>query len=256
MNPFDITCTATLRPELLEKTLNTFHEKLFKHHIEKARLIINVDMTGADEDHKDLELVEIMQITDSLPFSSTVLRVGEEPHFPTAFIWCMEQVEAPLVFHLEEDWELKRDIDFETMVHLFDRYKNLAHLRLSYTPSEKLSLKQWNRWIDWNGRFYEVSKEERCTIGWAGHPSLNRTKFMKDCLKHIDPRYNPEKQIKGSRNKEHPMNKIINDCRFGVYQLPNKPESIKDIGRKWMVENGYRKKGNKSWFINWERSSK
>jgi hypothetical protein len=43
--------------------------------------------------------------------------------------------------------------------------------------------------------------------------------------------------------------------RYGVYAKPNDPPAILDIGRKWMVENKLRKRGNKAWFTQWEEDN-
>jgi hypothetical protein len=43
--------------------------------------------------------------------------------------------------------------------------------------------------------------------------------------------------------------------RYGVYAKPNQPNVIADLGRKWMVEHRLRKKGNKAWFLEWEKET-
>jgi hypothetical protein len=46
--------------------------------------------------------------------------------------------------------------------------------------------------------------------------------------------------------------KEIDKWRYGVFAEQNQPPVIRDIGRKWMIENGYRKAGNKAFFTQWE----
>lgn len=252
---FDITCTATLRPELLEKTLSTHIKYLFGECIKKARLIINIDYAGVNGTVEKMEkkCSEIEDVLDQYPFRHIVMRQSFKPHFPTAFLWCMSNVEAPLLFHLEEDWELTMPIDFCKMFHLFAEYKDLVHLRLSSFRSTKYTCKNWNKMLYWNGKFFEVKQNEKCVVGWAGHPGFTRASFMKNCIEFMDPNVNPEKQVKGRRGS-HPINTIINMSRFGCFHPQESNPAIKDIGRQWMIENGFKKKGNKAFFVEWERS--
>jgi hypothetical protein len=53
-------------------------------------------------------------------------------------------------------------------------------------------MKNWNRWVPWNGEFYEIKEEERHRIGVCGHPTLFRKKFIDNVLPFLDPTKNPE----------------------------------------------------------------
>lgn len=249
MKEFDITMTATLRPELIEKTLDSFNKYLFKKHIHKARLIINVDLISPSN-----SLTILQNIKDTIlccQFKEIKVNVNNNPHFARAFIWCMNQVQSKYFFHLEEDWELLCDIDFEHMIDIMKQNKTLAHLRLSQFKSTSNHIKAWQNFAYWNGQFFEYDDKTKFVDGWSGHPSLNRTSFMKKVLNIINPNNNPEKQIKGSCSKE--MFDLISDHRFGIYHYQNYTPAIKDLGRNWMIENGYRKAGNKAWFVKWEK---
>jgi len=253
---FDLTCTATLRPELLDITLSTFTKNFFRERISCARLIINIDMAGVEEEREKQEKYQdVLSIIEKYPFYEKEIRVGNDPHFPTAFCWCMSELENEYFFHLEEDWRMLIPLDFEEMWTIFSKYETLAHLRLSQFKSEEKECKNWNKFLPWNGEFFEVKEEEKGVIGWAGHPSLNRSSFMKECLKYIDPMVNPEKQIKG-RRYTHPMNEILSWHRFGSYHPQNSAPAIMDIGRNWMIQHGWIKEGSKAFFTNWIKEKK
>lgn len=243
---FDIMCTATLRPELLMKTFDSHIKNLFKKDIAKARLIINIDQVGSDNPAKDLDI--ILRYLDATGIKKIVLNTPANPSFSRAFCWCLGQLEGRLVFNLEEDWELIKTIDFRAMIREFDDL-SLAHLRLSQFRSTKDEMmKVWNKFIGWNGSWYEVPTNLRGTIGWAGHPSLNKTAFMLFFRSIMDPEKNPEKQIKGA----YP---VILKSRFGVFHPQNTQAAIRDIGREWMVKNGYEKAGVKAHFTTWNKVS-
>lgn len=250
---FNITTTCTLRPELLQKTLTTFTDNLFKEHLQKAHLLLNIDYAGIhninNKEEINGKLVQIYDILDSFDFKEYEINYGNPAHFPTAFMWTMHNIKFPLFFNLEEDWELLYEIDFEKMVSMFEKYQDLAHLRLSFFPSTEKTCKNWNRFLEWNGDFFEVPENLKGTIGWCGHPSLNNSNFMKYCLPYMSASSNPEKQIKGHNMA---ISRIIDRHRFGSFQEQNKPKAINDIGREWMVKNNFRKKGSKAFFVEWE----
>jgi len=181
-----------------------------------------------------------------IPFKTITLKQGFTPHFSKAFYWALGEITSRLVFNLEEDWELKEDIDFKSLTYLFRSQPNLAHLRLSqFKSTGEDTMKVWNKFIPWNGEYFEVPQDLKGTIGWAGHPSLNRSSFLLAFRKIIDPKKNHEKQIKGN----HPL---ILKSRFGVFHPKNSPAAIVDIGRVWMVEHRYQKQGTKAFFTKWE----
>lgn len=251
MRPFDITMTATLRPELIKITLDSHIENLFGDEIKKARLIVNVDMAGATE-NKDEVLHEVLGVLFSYPFRDVSLRVGTQPHFPTAFFWCWDQATAEYVFHLEEDWQMVQPLRIDDMQALMDDDRGLVHLRLSQFKSGELHCKNWNKFTHWNGDYFFVHSQDKGIIGWAGHPSLNRLSFMRNVLQYADRSANPEKQIKG-RKYQHPINDFFEQSRFGVFTPQNCEPVVVDIGRQWMVDHGWAKAGNKAFFTNWQK---
>jgi len=259
MMPFDIITTATLRPELLKKTFDSHIENLFRDNIKKANLIINIDRVGSDNVEKALDA--IMEYIDTIPFRSITVNIPKTQSFSRAFYWCLGQISEPLTFNLEEDWELVQKLDFERMVELFGIDQSLVHLRLSMFSSYKVEgdtvrykgklydrheMKTWNKFIKWNGEFFDIPRNLRGVIGWAGHPSLNSTSFLLAFAAILDKDSNHEKQIKGHRP-------ILLDSHFGVFHPVMTKPAIVDIGRSWMAEHGYQKKGTKAFFTQWRK---
>lgn len=250
---FDLAIVATLRPELLSITIESFKENLFEDRLRKANLIINIDLVGADsEKAKHNKFFEILEIIDYYKFNEVKLRFSNFPNFATAWFWTMAQVTKPLIFYLEEDWELIKKVNLERLIKQFNDNEKLAHLRLSAFPSNDRTCKNWNKFTYWNGNYFEVREVDKGSIGWAGHPSMNRTSFIKEAIKFMNFSANPEKQIKG-RRYHHPINTTIKRHDFGVFINPNTTKQIEDLGRHWMMKNGWRKSGNKAFFTNWEK---
>jgi hypothetical protein len=238
----DVVMTATYRPELIERTLSSFFKNLFSDHKENLRLVINIDPVGSNK-NKTPEIKEII----SKYFKNILVICPNKPNFPKAFHTVWENCSSEYVFYLEEDWELLQKLDFNQMIAIMKDNNHLAHLRLNIFKSNERETKCWKFFVPKNGRFYECSTEQSMEIGWCGHPSINRLSFMKEVIKRIDSKLNPEKQIKGRF-----IGDILALWRFGIY-APNFNPSIKDIGREWMIKNGWSKKGNKAWFIEWQK---
>lgn len=252
---FEIVCTATLRPVLLFKTFQSFNYYFFKGNIGDYDLIINIDMVGVkDEDNQRAELAGVISVINQFKFKNIILRWTEKPNFATAWFWAMTQLSEPLVFYLEEDWLLLQKVNLSKMLEEFHNDDTLAHLRLSNFDSSNHTCKNWNKFTSWNGRYFEVEGDDKFAIGWCGHPGFTRTNFIRQAISVMNYAANPEKQIKGKRYPCR-MNNLLLDNRFGVFTTPNNNKQIIDIGRKWMIDNGFQKKGNKAFFTTWERTS-
>lgn len=238
--------TATHRPEILRRTLESFHENLFKGYEEYIFPYINIDPIGSTKD-KFYEVLDVCQHF----FPNAVANRPKKAHFPTAFIWCWMQAGAPYVFHLEDDWLLLRKYDLQDMII---KMRGYAHLRFSIFKAVGMTCKNWKYFYRFNKGVYECPKRFVGTVGWCGHPSLNDGDFIRAVTPFLDPTSNPEKQIKG-RNKN--IGPILKTWKFGSYIEPNSPPNIQDIGRQWMVEKGFMKaERNKEIFTVWKKVPK
>jgi hypothetical protein len=237
----DICITATKRPELLTRTLESFEKNLFKD-LKKFRAVINIDDAGP----KERKAREVLYLCKK-KFGEVVHRYGTQPHFGRAFHWVWSNSSSDLMFHLEEDWELLVSVDLEKYMAMFKKHKKLAHLRLSWVKTTK-TCKNWRSQFPFNGDFFECPKNVRGSVGWCGHPSFNDKRFVKKVLKFLNPNQNPEKQIK----KGGDIGKILNSWRFGVYSSQNSSAQIRDIGRLWMAKNGFKKREPKYFFTQWD----
>lgn len=236
----DVTITATRRPEVLEKTLDSFKEFFDV----PARCIINVDPVGHN--------IESGVVSDlaSRYFRYVTFRHPADPAFGFAFKWCWLQSEAPWVFHLEEDWELLEPVKASQLIKILDDEQDLALLRLPMFHSGPTSMKNWTHIYPWNGSYYECPSEKRVELGFCGHPSMIRGEFVRGCAPYLVGIKNPEKQF--HHGPMEILRRVI-QYRYGVYGKPGTGPFIRDIGREWMQKNSWVKSGNKSFFTVWER---
>ena len=247
----DITMTATCRPDILRATLKSFYYYMFAPSGIPLNLIINIDPVGPKTQE------ETLAVCREFHFDSVQYNLPETANFPKAFIWTWQmavRTEAGCIFHLEDDWELLRPVKLNTLFLLLHLYPDLSILRLNAFQSAAHLSKQWDKMIYWNGTFFEVPPNLRGLLGFAGHPSLVKKEMVKLVLPYLDDGKNPEKQINGHHKVIGPY---LLGHRFGVFSEQNSPPLIRDIGRKWMTKQGYRKAGgNKAWFTKWERAER
>jgi hypothetical protein len=238
----EITMTATKRKHLTFKTISSFMENLL-YICDDVEVIINVDDVGESGPRETtLKIIELF-----VPVK--VSRFSETPNFSTAFAFCWQQVEADWVVHLEDDWELLQKVDVREMMAILKEEEDLALLRLPQFRSGEDKMKNWDKFFPWNGKYFECPDELRQGVGFCGHPSLIKGEFVRACAPLINVELNPEKQFHGD-NPE--LVAEVMKWRYGVYSKPNEPNYIQDLGRQWMVDNGFRKKGSKAWFTEWE----
>lgn len=259
----DVTMTAVRRPEIWRRTLESF-SKMFDQ--ERLRFIVNVDPVGDDVEVETMSSEIARRVIVNYAYPDLRVQFSKLPGLGRAFKWCWENTEADWVFHLEDDWELisnrPRIMDmWQCMV----QYPNLAALRLSMFTAGRFPhsmdswgklvdepMKNWNRWIPYNRAqgFYEIKAEERHRIGVCGHPTLFRGDFVRAVTPLLDPDRNPEKQFQGSNPA---VTAEMMNWRFGVWAQPGDPPAIRDIGRDWIANSGWQKKGEKAFFTEWEK---
>ena len=239
-----ITCTATIRPKILEATLKSFKELLFKDH--PCRLIINIDPVGEAIDRKVL-----IELAHSY-FNNMRFGLPLKAHFGRAFVWTWDMAmtfkDVEYLFHLEDDWQLQKEVDLQEMLSLMEKHEDLVGLRLSSKKTEDRA-KQWNKFFPWNGEFFECPENMRGGLGMSGHPTLYKASFIKKIYQHLNPERNPEKQLHYTKAIATEVKKH----RFGVFAKQNESAYIREIGERWKIENNIRKDGgNKAYFVNWK----
>lgn len=240
----DVTITATRRPDVLARTLHSFDHNMLATC--QKRAIINIDPIGPGKSAQEIVALCWKYFDDVVYF------MPPSPSFPKAFkkVWSLTREE--FVFHLEDDWELQYPVDIFDMIATMQEEKNLASLRLNVFRTDKLSAKNWKVFFPWNGRYFECPEDKKFEVGFCGHPSLIRGEFVRQAAECLIETLNPEKQFHRGNDA---LILLQSKYKFGVWAGQNAVPSIVDIGRCWMIENGYAKAGNKAWFTEWTSQS-
>jgi hypothetical protein len=200
----DLVLIATLRPEILEITLNSFYYKLLKNF--DVRLIVNVDPIG-DKKNTQQDVINVCKKY----FSNIVSHSPLKPSFSKAVFWCWQQVNSEIFFHLEEDWCLKSKV-------------NLGSALLPFQDKGVVSVR-FN--ISRNAKFKKINNLV-LTNTFSLNPSFFRSAFIKEKLKKYDTDMDPEKQIcKNVKSNPFPNPKFI------LYGKHNEKSLVIDIGKIW-----------------------
>jgi hypothetical protein len=240
----DITITASRRSNVLQKTLGSFCQNLLQGV--SCRVIINVDPVGPE--HDSLLTIDVCRMY----FDHVCSRTPLVANFSEAFKWTWLQVRDKYVLHLEDDWELVRKVNLNEMIEILEAEPDLALLRLPQFKAGTASMKNWNLFFPYNGRYFECPENLKMSVGFCGHPSIIKSEFIRKTAPHIDTTLNPEKQF--HRGPKEIMTEVAK-WRYGVFAKSHDPPAIVDLGRKWMVENKFRKQGSKAWFLRWEKET-
>jgi len=205
----EFTATECIRPEIVARSLKSFRRNLHNVDFAKSTLWINIDPTPRTGNWKDVYSIVKRH------FKTVNYNVPDKPNFCKAIKWCWSQPQSPIFFHLELDWVLNEAIDIKQM-QLFFRKKNIAAVNL---------------------RAYIAKQHAICLS-----PCLLRTKAARSIAERMNPKYNPERQLRPKGPKEPNGRDLQGDWKSVHYP---KYKVIRDIGRKWMAKNKVSKATNK-----------
>jgi hypothetical protein len=222
----DITMTATIRPDVLETTLDSFCEKML-YEKNRYRLIINIDPIG--ENIKPKFILKIAQKY----FDDIVHRYSPEPGFANAVIWAWNQIKSDYIFYLQDDWKLLRPINIDDMIEVLDKNPKLSSLRLNKNETP----------IDENTEFVICP---RISL----NPILFKSEFIKGVVPLMTPDINPEKQLRPSLKSER--GRFIRNWEHGIYIKDSRDRIVGDLGRFWIKKSIYKKETG---FTHWEKKN-
>jgi hypothetical protein len=234
----DVCLVAGSRPELLQTTLTSFREKLFRN-FDVARLIVNIDpIFGPERDRE--ECTAILRAF----FPSSEISCPEAANFCSAVRTVWQSSSADFILHMEDDWVLERDVSTDLMRETFSE---APVAQVSFNCKEK-------NWDTGKKGSYHYAKKNYEFMGlklpvsrrvprFTTSPSFLRGDFARRCAALMDPGFDPEKQFYSSVNAG--LESFVSAYRNFV--IGSGPEFwIRDIGRDWRNERGIQKKNIES----------
>ncbi len=198
------TLTASPRAKILSKTLKSFSNNLVGISLSDCTIYANIDpFEGYDK-----EILKVVDVLNS-HFGNVIYRIPESPNFSEALKYVWSQPSDELIFHLEDDWKLEKQINLDKIESYFYRYDDLMQVRLHWKRCLSLSLK--------NPR-YGLS------------PCIVRKTLYQIVASELLPNKNPEWQIR-KRGKRWG---VPEPSTKSIFIFP-KVSCIKDIGARWKI---------------------
>lgn len=251
----DITTTATLRPEILEKTFSSFWQNIFSQHDYDYRLIINIDPIG---DYSCLS-EDVLDVAESF-FSDIVYNCPDSHSFPKAVKWVWSNSTSDYVFHLEDMWLAMTSVNLSHLVHILDNYPHIGCVNLyKYVLSDGAPEPNFYQ--------YNTKQDKRLFLQIRDpllSPGLYRGDFVRKISKKMNDNDNPELQMWGDKKVPNDSNgsKKVRKCLsaydyslyVGNWKLPFWKCAIPTVnmqqGRMWKRDHGFYKETH---FTPWKR---
>lgn len=241
----EITTTAILRSEILERTYKSFIDHCL--HEYPCRLILNIDDLGTDG-------INNVLITAEKFFPEVKMSWSGQRNCTAAWKWCWENTTADVVLNLEDDWELTRDIDLHEILDIMAE-PMMGGLRLlkRNTLADEYKIARCKSTIasmfwDAEDNVFEILEDGiKARFGITGNPCFYNGKLLRAIAEKLDvndPKH-PEKYIRYSPQ----IGEILSPYRFCAYAQPSQVPSVVDIGYSWRVDNGFNRKIGRGWRI-------
>lgn len=211
-NLIQVTCTACIRPEILDVTFSSFNSGLL-NQFEKKELFINIDPVGNPKNS-----IEDILLVCNKYFDHVVWNTPQTGDFSKATKWVWEQVTADYFLHLEDDWLLNKRISKIRLLSTLFAEDQIASVRLNRQTSIK------NKVLD------------RVSL----NPILFKTAFIKKALEHFNEEIDPEKQF-----SINPLKDYLGSYTHLAYGILKgkyiEGAYVTDIGRYWRNAKGFKK---------------
>ncbi len=235
---YDVTLIAGHRPELLERTLQSFTRDVFPHFAIR-RVIANIDRFMGDKAEGDrCEALILRHFPDALIFRP------DAPDFAAAVIRVWAATTAPRVLHLEDDWVALEPIGPDRIEPLFQPDVGAVTFMTATKQPRKLE-HQTARRIVRRGR---KVVEDRLINAFSTSPGVFDGGFVREAAWRMEPGLDPEKQFYRRTNPYLEDYALKKRCMFlrGTTQR----DLVADIGRQARADVGLVKryeKGTSVW---------
>jgi hypothetical protein len=216
----DIAMTATLRAEVLSKTLESIRTKLINP--DGFRLVVNIDPVGIQG-----TLPDVLNIINE-NFPNNIINTPKTSDHVKAFRWVWENSKSEYILFWEDDYVLLKNIELQSIINSIKDISKLAYVNFDRKNKSVLS------YAGYKGRFKQYSEylwERIMGNSLGGPPSLMTSQYIKSMLPLIvgEPdllsTYHPKAQ------------KALTRWKFFTY-TEHGGSHVEDIGRAWLSSKG------------------
>ena len=228
----DFATTACNRPPILEQTYASLAKRIKGIRLSECRLFLNIDPMPDGENMEDN-----VRVAEKY-FGEVIVNMTEKGSFPRAFRWCMNQIQKPYCFYVQDDWEFMQDFNIRTLISTVNKNSQIASINLYKTDGGS-------------------SNSNRIYLS----PSLFKTKHFKKINNMLLLDYSPEKQLRPMHPTKNPYpygGRILRILKYyGLCYRKNMYPMVIDLGRSWMKTQGLQKsKGIFGNFQSWSTTGR
>lgn len=234
MYEIDVSLVAGRRPQTLEPTLQSFHDR-FLRNVRIGRVIVNIDPIFGDEDDHARCTALVRRF-----FPDAAITAPAEANFCAAVRRNWAATRGSFVLHMEDDWLLRKHVGPEILA-AFDNDAQLA--QISFNAREK-------NWDQRRRGAFHVHSRPRRLFGmplplrrrmpkFTTSPSLLRGGFARSAAALMDSAYDPEKQFYNDVNM--PLQAFVAGHRNLLWGDSDDCHVV-DIGREWRERHGIEKR--------------
>lgn len=209
------TITACRRPELLDRTLNSFSRGIIDADLAEFQAFINIDPVPEPGCSEDVATVA------GGYFHEVRCRMPEMSNFCAAVKWTWSQPDTEYFFHLEDDWELIKPLRLSDLLRVLNQRRYVPFYRARAA-------------VNLNVHGFD---DERICLS----PGLIRASFGRHAARYLDERYNPERQFRTQNAEECPTLPDLDRFRGFFFGASQKVQYCRDIGRDWRARNGLKR---------------
>lgn len=229
-----ITLVAGSRPDLLQRTLESFWEgMLCNFEIKDAHM--NLDPIFGDQVERQL----CIRIFTSF-FPKGRVSLPNSASFGKAVKRVWSQAPSGLVLHVEDDWLLRRSITPQIVENSFGKYG--PQLKSLFLASSTTALARENlRWRPnrVHSRLKSALLRSPRYTAFGTSPQIACGSFLQGCAKRMDGSLDPEKQMNADSNPA--LTEWQKHFLAANLWGPNFEYLITDTGRTWRDERGITK---------------
>lgn len=225
LEEIDVCIVATRRPDLLEKTLRSFHLNLLKS-FKVRKIIANIDPLFGDLSDQN-RCIELIRAYDP----NAQIELPKVANFARAVASNWLASSTDVILHLEDDWLLNRPVRPDHLQSFVD-YPWIGQISFNHAN------KRWN--VRKNGSFCYARKQLKLvgiksSFGpkkptFLTGPSFLRGSFARRSAELMDLGLDPEKQF--CRGLNRPLERYVAPYRNLIVGEVD-AYYIEDIGRSW-----------------------
>jgi len=213
--------TECLRPEVCERSWESFHSRLKGVDWPETTLFLNIDPVPPNRRAEAGRLIKAARRF----FGRVEVNQPDQPNFARAVKWGWAQPQRAAFFYLQADWILQIDVDVPSLMPFLENW-------------DAVNLRAYRS--DWGPKHLCLS------------PVLIRTDVARQLAGRLTDEAGPEAQLRAPYVREG--GRSLGLDIWSLHWPTDRDRCIiEDIGRPWMTAHGLKKKGGKS-FVTWEFS--